>query len=274
MIGRQLLQIIAPSAALFFLLSSNLHHRISGGALGRSEAPKMMLWAWERPERLTFLDTSSTGVAYLAATIFPKGNSFMVRPRLQPLKVPEDVYLEAVVRIEIDRKGSWCLPDKELDRLAAAVVKVTNQPRVKALQLDFDARESERTLYKVLLRKVRALLPDEIPLSITALPSWCMGDQWLQDAPVDEIVPMLFSMGAGRQESLDFIRNSDAGNLSYFQKCVGFSVRDSEPLDELAHRIKLADSRIYFFSARPWDPLLVKHVQDEVHLWESNSSNQ
>jgi len=273
-IGRQLLRAFAPSAVLFLLLGSSLHHRLCGGASRIGQAPKMMLWAWERPERLSFLDSSSTGVAYLAETIYPKGNGFLVHPRLQPLEVPTNAYLEAVVRIEIDRKSSWCLSDKELDRLAAEVVKVTKQPRVRALQIDFDARESERSLYKELLKKVRVLLPNQLPLSITALSSWCMGDKWLEDAPVDEIVPMLFSMGAGREESLDFIRTSDTKNLSYFQKCFGLSVRDSEPAAELSTRIKLADTRLYFFSARPWNPTSVQHAQDEVRIWESNSSNQ
>ena len=29
--------------------------------------PRLILWAWERPERLGFLDTSTAGVAFLAA---------------------------------------------------------------------------------------------------------------------------------------------------------------------------------------------------------------
>jgi hypothetical protein len=38
-------------------------------------------------------------------------------------------------------------------------------------------------------------LPSGLPLSITALASWCMQDDWLGDLPIDEAVPMLFRMG-------------------------------------------------------------------------------
>ena len=64
-----------------------------------------------------------------------------------------------------------------------------------AIQIDFDAADSERDVYRRLLARVRAVLPRTVPLSMTALASWCVGDTWLDGLPVDEAVPMLFRMG-------------------------------------------------------------------------------
>jgi hypothetical protein len=46
---------------------------------------------------------------------------------------------------------------------------------------------------------VRAQLKPGVPLSITALASWCEGDTWIRSLPVDDAVPMLFRMGAGER---------------------------------------------------------------------------
>ncbi len=63
------------------------------------------------------------------------------------------------------------------------------------LQIDFEARASQRQVVLDLLHDVRAGLPATTRLSMTALASWCDTETWLATAPVDEIVPMLFRMG-------------------------------------------------------------------------------
>jgi hypothetical protein len=272
-IARQLLKTFAPPTALFIIFGQQLYHRLFEGADKLAQAPKVMLWAWERPEQLSFLDASNTGVAYLAETIYPAKDGFTVRPRLQPLHLPEAAYLEAVVRIETDRRKNWALSQEQLDALVREVIKASSLPGVKALQIDFDARENERSFYRQLLTKIRKSLPERMPLSMTALSSWCMGDQWLRDIPVDEVVPMLFSMGAGRRESIDFLTNGDSGRFSYFQKCLGISINDPQPADILAKRTKLNGTRIYLFSPRSWNSVSLNNALDEVHIWQRPSVN-
>ena len=46
--------------------------------------PCVVLWAWERPERLGFIAPGEIAVAYLAKTIV-LGPVASVRPRMQPL---------------------------------------------------------------------------------------------------------------------------------------------------------------------------------------------
>src|SRR5687767_16011817 len=72
----------------------------------RDKQPAVILWAWERPEDLTFIDPQKTGVAFLAKTITLRGDKVLVRPRLQPLTLPEGAKTIAVVRIETDRSDS------------------------------------------------------------------------------------------------------------------------------------------------------------------------
>src|SRR5271165_1481698 len=71
----------------------------------RLDLPGVVLWAWERPEDLRFLDTRRAGVAFLAATakILPDG-SIQFHPRMQELLLPDGAAAIAVVRIESPRQ--------------------------------------------------------------------------------------------------------------------------------------------------------------------------
>jgi hypothetical protein len=163
--------------------------------------PGIFIWAWERPEDLTFLDPHMTGVAYLAETVFVSNKTapnsdvadrVVIRPRMQPLRVPDGTALMAVARIEM--RGD-SLSNARVERVAEAIGRLAEIPGVSAIQVDFDATVSQRVFYSAMLRDLRRRLSAEIPISITALASWCYGDPWLDSLPIDEAVPMLFRMG-------------------------------------------------------------------------------
>lgn len=84
---------------------------------GMSAVPSLVLWAWERPEDLRFLDPMRVGVAFLAATVRvgPEGMSY--RPRMQALQVARETRLVAVVRIDIFRLTNPCLTAFRLVRV-------------------------------------------------------------------------------------------------------------------------------------------------------------
>ncbi|MBL8182247.1 MAG: hypothetical protein JNL64_11635, partial [Blastocatellia bacterium] len=65
-----------------------------------TEMPRKIIWAWERPEDLRFLDPKEFGVAFLAQTITLEQDRVDVRKRRQPLEIAEGTYLIAVTRIE------------------------------------------------------------------------------------------------------------------------------------------------------------------------------
>ncbi len=151
--------------------------------------PRLVLWAWERPEDLRFVDTATTGVAYLAATfeLGPRGPT--ERPRRQPLRVPEGTWLVATVRLH---PAGGHLTDPEA--LAPRILRHL-RPGVRGLQIDFDAGVSERAAYRALLTALRAGLPPGLSLTATGLASWCLDDAWVTDLPVDAVIPQFFRMG-------------------------------------------------------------------------------
>jgi uncharacterized protein DUF3142 len=214
------------------------------------EFPRIMLWAWERPEKLDFIDPREAGVAFLARTISVRGRVVAVRPRLQPLVVAPGTALMAVVRIESrDPDPSRCV------EVVHAILDATQLPGVRALQIDYDATASERDFYRAVLGDLRRVLPGSMPLSITALASWCQHDGWIAGLPVAEAVPMLFRMGrepyrAGMQFRPDVCRAS-----------VGIST--DEPLVSIPR-----GRRIYIFHPRSWSPGELRAAIEEAKRWQ------
>jgi hypothetical protein len=213
--------------------------------------PQATLWAWERPEDLRAVDPARFAVAYLDQTIFV-GNSMVARPRLQPLLLPPGTKIISVVRIEAPPSTARLdLPNLSA-QMSEAILESARRPGVSALQIDFDAAQSQRQFYKQLLIDVRRVMPARMPLSITALGSWCSRPGWLADLPVDEAVPMFFRMGRDPHAS----------------KQPGWRYPIREPLcsgsagvstDEAWPQIE-PGRRIYIFHSRAWDPTAVKNV--------------
>ena len=213
--------------------------------------PRVFVWAWERREDLSRLDTRAVGVAFLARTVWLREDGVAVRPRLQPLRVPPQTVLMAVVRVESGGHGAQA----DVSRSAEAIVDAARLPDVRALQVDFDAVASERPFYRALLEEVRRLLPRQMPLSITALASWCESDNWIAGLPVAEAVPMLFRMGPDRYRPGSDFR----GDLC--RSSVGIAT------DELPSRIP-SGRRVYMFHPRPWSDDDVRAAVREVGRWQ------
>ena len=196
--------------------------------------PRLVLWAWERGERMPFLDPRAAGVAFLVRSIAWHDGIVESRPRLQPLSVPQGTPLVAVVRME---SGKGPLPDAA--GIAREAARTIDFPGVRALQVDFDARLSERRWYREMLERLRKSLPPAMPLGITALASWCQGDDWMRGLPVNDAVPMLFRMGAGET----FTGSGFAGELC--QSSVGVSTDELPPAFPRGRRL-------FVFNPRPW----------------------
>lgn len=203
--------------------------------------PPVILWAWERPEDLTFVDTEKVGVAFLAKTILLSGDRVIVKPRLQPLKLARGTKLVAVVRIESDPTNK---PTQSALQLQATAKAITDLSATSVAQIDFDATVSERNFYRQLLTNVRRQLPSSTGLSITALASWCAGDDWLRDLPVDEAVPMLFRMGVEKNLFHRRLESGQRFESSLCRSTAGVSV--DEPVN-----VPQVD-RLYIFNPERW----------------------
>jgi hypothetical protein len=206
--------------------------------------PKTMLWAWERPTDISFVTSEVVGVAYLAGTVTLTDHSFMARPRMQPLAFSPESVVMAVVRIESDRSRGRLPSGDALSQLAVEILGLVDRPRVAALQIDFDAAVGERGFYSALLGELRSRMPDDWPLSITALASWCMGDPWIRHLPIDEAVPMLFRMGPDRREVRARLEAGQDFTLKVCRHSVGISTDEWDPA--MSHR------RRYIFDPGGW----------------------
>jgi hypothetical protein len=204
--------------------------------------PRVLLWAWERPEDLRFAPRLGVGVAALDRTLTLRGADVVVTPRRQRLLVASETPIVAVVRIEADARAA-----READptRVAELIVAAGARPGCRALQIDFDATASQRALYRRIVHEVRRRLPDGLPLSITALASWCAGDRWLDELPIDEAVPMFFEMGPDRVVIAERLRQDAPFSDGRCAVAIGVSTR--EPLGRVPRA-----ARAYVFSYAPW----------------------
>jgi hypothetical protein len=213
--------------------------------------PRVVLWAWEHPENLSFLDPRVTGIAMLAGTVTVGDRRVRCQARMQPFRVPPATPLILTVRVESDGaslSGSG-LPIAQ--EVANCALSWTQMPGMRALQIDFDARRSEREWYRELLVALRRGLAPATPLTITALASWCEDDGWIRDLPIVEAVPMLFRMGPGE------VWNRRDFPVALCRSSVGVAT------DELPARIP-AGRRIYFFHPGRW-------MEDDYHsAWKAS----
>lgn len=215
------------------------------------ELPSIMLWAWQRSENLSFIDTHTTGVAYLAGTARILPNGFPAfEPRLQPLRLQPGTPVLAVVRIE---SAAFHAP-AQIAPFAQAFSQVIHQPAIRGLQIDFDARVSERAFYISLLHALETQSP--VPVGVTALASWCEGDRWLENTNVAEAVPMFFRMGKDETHNMQVTSSSCASSI-------GLSTDEAWPL----HRPQ-GLKRIYLFSPRAWNHERYLQAMQRVDNWK------
>ena len=217
----------------------------------RFDLPNVVLWAWERPEDLRFIDPQKAGIAFLAATaeIRPDG-SIVFRPRTQRLQLPEGAAAIAVVRIESPEQHA--VPRAE--PVLYGLKQIAATPNVRGLQIDYDARLSERAFYKTVLQALRSVTLK--PVGITALVSWCSGDRWLDGEPIGEAVPMFFRMG--RNESRNMRVES-----AVCRGAIGISTDEAWP-DVRPDR----KTRIYLFNPRAWTQADYAAALRRVEEWK------
>ena len=154
--------------------------------------------------------------------------------------------LLAVLRVE---SHAAVLNPEQGKALISSGLKLLTLPGVQGLQIDFDAKDSERNFYGSVLRELRSRMPATVPLSMTALVSWCLEDRWLSAAglegQVDEAVPMLFRMGSEAGSVRARLSRREPFEEPLAQTSYGLST--DEPLPRLR-----GGRRCYVFCPGPW----------------------
>ena len=262
---------ILPSVAIVLLsvlamISHSRHSRPVPASLPSlpaafaSQVPARVLWAWEEPEDLHTLPPS-IGIGYLAETDILTDH-IAVLPRRQPLSPAPGAPLIAVVRIET--RPGFADTSELRAALAAHLAAYATRRDISAIQLDFDATQSQHGFYRGVLEALRPQLPHSMPLSITALVSWCGPHSWLHTLPIDEAVPMEFRMGGPR--ALAMTAATRTIHLSYpiteslCRTSLGLSTDEPWPAS-----ISLLNpaTRVYLFAPHPWRPAELTAVSNK-----------
>lgn len=233
--------------ATWFWQTRPLLHRLQG--------PNIVYWAWERPEDLRFLDSREEAVTFLSSSVELLPDRVNLFPRKQPLLLLPATQLMAVVRIYSHPTSPASLNSSQLEAVVNAAISATRQPHVSALQIDFDARSSERAFYSCILAELRRQLGPQFPISITALASWCIGDRWIRALPVNEAVPMLFSIGPEAAEIRQYLLSHASFPEPLCRGSLGLSTGEEWPK-------KIGgNTRIYVFNPQSWTRESVEMVR-------------
>jgi hypothetical protein len=153
-----------------------------------------------------------------------------------------------VVHVEIDplrpSQGLRQAQDVVLDAMRAAARATTSG----WVQLDLEARPSQRADYRAMVHSIRESLPRNIKLSVTALAWWCRSGAWLDDLDADEVVPMFFRMGRDNTSLRSIVADRPATLHPLCQGAsAGFSRQEPFPLQVTARY-----RRTYWFDETGW----------------------
>jgi hypothetical protein len=233
----------------------SMHVGSSRGANLFDHAPAVTLWAWERDEDMSFVDPSKVSVSYFAGMIYVRNSSINFRPRTQRLKLAAGTQTIPVFRIETLRNGVHGKFDASCaDHVVEAITtQLKTLSPSNMVQIDFDALEDERSFYTTILRKLRKELPSQTKISITALSSWLLCDKWLKNGDADEVVSMLFSIGADKKNILDRIQIQKLDSGTNANLALGISANETSTNKILfGSHLQTQFDRLYIFNSHPW----------------------
>jgi hypothetical protein len=136
------------------------------------------------------------------------------------------------------------------------IVEIAELSHAQALQIDFDAPRAAYPFYRQLLVDVRQRLGPKVFLSMTALVEWCQARQsWVTALPVDEIVPMAFSMGRATPAVTTMLSRDGQFGFERCRQSIGVQLGDTTSIRP--HH----SQRAYFFAPpyhAAWSPEAVK----------------
>lgn len=229
---------------------------VLGTGRAAHHAPEFYVWAWQRNEDLSFIDPATTKVALWLGTIDVSDARLTLTPRRNPVIYPSGTDVLGVIRIEIDVAYGETLALE----VARSIRGLVTSLRLAEIQLDFDARVSQRELYRSLVLALR----DELPgarLSITALASWCLGDPWLDRLPIDAAVPMLYRMGNDGPRIRQYLSRQRQFPATICRDDIGYSS------DEPVVRVR-GVKRIFWYHPTAWDAAAFAEARNTLRAAE------
>lgn len=212
---------------------------------GTAVAAERVAWLWDGPAMPAW---SQAHVAVVVQHVLLRGSEILVRPRPQAPRLAEGTRVTPVVHVEFSGVQAPVLGQRQREVIVQAVRRAADHSSSGWVQLDLEARPSQRAFYVATLRELRAVLPAQVKLSVTALAWWCRSPDWLDELPVDEVVPMFFRMGRDGAVLRRLLVNEPQ---QLHRKCregaAGFSMQ--EPVDAATSQ---RYARSYWFDDRRW----------------------
>lgn len=186
--------------------------------------------------------------AVVVAHVLVQGDSLLQRPRAVAPLMAARTLVTPVVHVEL----STVRPPRDLAMHEAVLLRVLGDAARQStsgwVQLDMEARPSQRDPYLRLVSLARRSLAGRVKLSVTALAWWCASDHWIQRIDADEVVPMFYRMGS---ESARFRQALASSSTRLAQRCrhgaAGFAIQDHP-----ARALTQGFTRIYWFDMRHW----------------------
>ena len=169
----------------------------------------------------------------------------------------------AVAHVEADRHEPPVVSDAQARDFAATLAALREKLPGEFLQIDFEARSSQRAFFVKAVAALRQRLPDAV-LSATALSSWCLNERWTQALAVDEVVPMFFRMGPDRRRIREYFAGGGDFRAANCRTSIGVAT------DELPPAIP-AGRRIYAFSPTRWNAETYHALRTRIRQWSDAS---
>lgn len=206
---------------------------------------EQIAWLWDKS---ALPEWSQRHAAVVVEHIHLTGDDVRSRPRLDSAPLLASTRVTPVVHVEV----STVNPPVGIERSRAHILRSMRRAADLStsgwIQLDMEARPSQREFYHSLVREIKDNLPSTIQLSVTALAWWCRSPAWLDALAADEVVPMVFRMGKDA-ESLRRMWSTAPGKLHPRCRYGAIGQAMQEPLAENASG---RYSKIYSFDAKHW----------------------
>ncbi|NRR29438.1 hypothetical protein HSX11_04485 [Oxalobacteraceae bacterium] len=215
--------------------------RPAGAAMPAVQIP----WLWDEAELPSW---SAQDAAILHQHILLSGATARIRPRMRQPLLPAGMRVTPVLHVEL----STVHPPQKLESRRALLIGAMQRAAAASnsgwVQLDMEAKPSQRLFYLSLVRDLRAALPSQIKLSVTALTWWCRAPGWLDELDADEVVPMFFRMGRDSAALRTIIEHSPA---LLHARCRSGSAGFS-PQEAFAPQVAARYTRRYWFDQHAW----------------------
>lgn len=228
-------RVFAPSAALLCALLCS----------AVPAAAQQIAWLWDEAELPAW---SAQEAAVLHRHVLLSGAAIRTRPRMRQPALAAGTRVTPVLHVEV----SSVHPPEDIEGSRALIVGAALDAAADSssgwVQLDMEAKPSQRQFYHSLVRQIRAALPPRMRLSVTALTWWCRSPAWLDNLDADEVVPMFFRMGRDSAELRELVEQQPE---RLHQRCRGGAAGFS-PQEPFSAAVEARYTKRYWFDRRAW----------------------